>query len=148
MNRFLMNVLPIFLLAFGSLTGCVQEKTMTATNSVWRASNDNGDKPGSGIELTLKDNLISGRFFLLEPEKAHDFIAGRAFPMKITERTPRELFCEVRFSESQLDKFVLKLPPSFPQNQFIAVMQDPEPGTSPIEFNFKSQRCPRFPEKK
>lgn len=57
--------------------------------------------------------------------------------MKIAERTPRELFCEVRLSESQLDNFVLKLPQSFSQNQFIAVMQDPEPGTTPIEFNFK-----------
>lgn len=69
MRRLFLNALPVFLIIFGGATGCIQQKTMAVTNSVGRASNDNGDKPGNGIELTLKSNIISGRFFLLEPKK-------------------------------------------------------------------------------
>ena len=107
---------------------------------MWRASNDNGDKPGNGIELTLHDSNILGRFFLLEPEKPHNFDAGIAFPIRILERRPHELVCEVRFSPTQLDKFVLKLPESFPQGKFDATMVDAEPGDTPIKFTFKRVR--------
>ena len=113
---------------------------MSLSPSVWRASNDYGDKPGNGIELVLTNDVISGTFFILEPDKPHNFEAGRAFAIEIVERRARDLVCQVRFSSSQTDKFVLKLPATFPQNEFVAATHETEPGTTPIEFRFKRVR--------
>jgi len=137
MNRWYACVFAAFVLAIGSTSGCSKSKVPLSSGAVWRASNDYGDKPGNGIELTMEGKDISGRFFILEPEKPHNFDAGRAFPLRILERRATELVCEVRFNATQTDRFVLKLPESFPQNQFVATTHDREPGTTPIEFVFK-----------
>ena len=107
---------------------------------VWRASNDNGDKPGNGIELTLRGGKIHGQFFLLAPEKPHNFEAGHSFPITILERRAEELVCEVTFGSPQAEKFTLKLPKFFPRDRFVAIFQDAEPGTTAIDFVFERTR--------
>ncbi len=132
-----MICLTVAILAMVSHTGCVHANPTSAKTMVWRASNDYGDKPGNGLELSLQSNAVSGTFFLLEPSKPHDFKSGPAFPLKILERRGFELVCEVRYNENFLDKFVLKLPQNFPRREFTAILQDVKPGTTPMEFNFK-----------
>lgn len=51
-------------LATGGASGCFKSKEPERHGSVWRASNDYGDKPGNGIELVISEQGISGRFFI------------------------------------------------------------------------------------
>lgn len=140
MNLRRTELLVTVIFVAGLITGCLKDERMSFSPSVWRASNDYGDKPGNGIELVLTNGVISGTFFILEPEKPHNFDAGRAFAIEIVERRERELVCQVRFSLSQTDKFILKLPGTFPQNEFVAVTYETKLGTMPIEFRFKRVR--------
>ena len=127
----------IRLLAIGFMPACTKNVNPSPPPSVWRASNDYGDKPGNGIELSLIGNEISGKFFILQPENSRNFDAGRMFPIRILKRRERELVCEVTFSPLQTDKFIIKLPATFPEDEFVATTEDAEPGAIPIEFRFK-----------
>lgn len=137
MKLSLANTLFVCAITVGTTSGCLKAKSQMPAVSVWRASNEYGDKPGNGIELTARGNEISGRFFILEPEKPRNFDTGRSFTIRILERHVRKFVCEVKFNANQIDKFVLTLPQSFPQDQFVATTHDLEPGTTPIDFVFR-----------
>jgi len=49
---------------------------MRDVRTVWQASTENGDKPGNGIKLVDSDGRLSATFFLLDPNKPHDFKAA------------------------------------------------------------------------
>lgn len=122
----------------GSLNwGCSSLIEARSGAGVWRASDDYGDKPGSGIELELNSGKLSGRYYILEPEKSDDFASGGSFPMTLSKRSSTEFICEVSFNPAEVDKFVLKLPGKFPDEEFVATTTDTEPGAEPIEFKFR-----------
>lgn len=104
---------------------------------VWRASNDNGDKPGNGIELTLNGEDISGAFYLLDPEKPRRFDQGVRLPMSVERQAARLLLCEVQLNALESHKFVLWLPDDFPKVEFVAVTKNVKPETVSVEFRFK-----------
>lgn len=117
--------------------GCREPKDLKSVTGVWRASNDNGDKPGNGIDLELDSGKVSGKYYILEPEKSDDFSSGVSFPMTLTRRSSTEFLCEISFNPAEVDKFVLKLPGKFPDDEFVATTTDTEPGAEPIEFKFR-----------
>jgi hypothetical protein len=77
--------------------------------TVWRASVANGDKPGNGIELVERAGEIRGAFFLLDPNRPHDFSAGCVFPTEVTRLTESEFRFVVRLNETVTDEFVIRL---------------------------------------
>lgn len=85
-------------------TGCAQVRTET-----WRASVDNGDKPGIGIELARRTGTLTGRMFLLDPNRPKDFAAGLARPMQIHRFTATEIRFAVEWKPGVHDEMVLRL---------------------------------------
>jgi len=77
--------------------------------AMWRASVDNGDKPGIGIELTRHAGALSGRMLLLDPNRPHDFGAGRPFPMQIRQSTETEIRFAVAWPPTLHEELILKL---------------------------------------
>ena len=77
--------------------------------TMWRASVDNGDKPGMGIELTRQAGALSGRMLLLDPNRPRDFGAGRSFPMQIRQSTETEIRFAVDWSPTSHKELILKL---------------------------------------
>ena len=117
------------------LSGCGKDKGLKNDVQVWRASNDNGDKPGIGIELTRVGDRMFGRFFILDPGKPHDFEAGLAYAIHVKEQKNDKLICEVSLEAGHTDSFTLQLPKSFPKDQFVGVFQRSE-RKAPIEYKF------------
>ena len=120
--------LCILLLAGVFGLGCNVRIAPQSVTGVWRASNDYGDKPGNGIELELSAGQLSGKYYILEPEKSDDFSSGVSFPLTLTKRSSAESMCEVPFNPAEVDKSVLKLPGKFPDVEFVATITDTEPG--------------------
>jgi hypothetical protein len=92
--------------AFGCSDQAVKQSTV---RTVWRASTDNGDKPGNGIVLVEDGGRINGTFFLLDPNKPHNFKAGRAFPTEVVQAREGELRFVVRLGDNQKDEFAIVL---------------------------------------
>jgi len=105
---------------------------------VWRASTDNGDKPGNGIEITKSGSGLLGKFFLLDPDKPHDFTAGTALELRMVPRNDRVFECSVILDNAFTDRFLLKLPRSFPAKEFVGVVDSAEfDGGSIVQFTFR-----------
>jgi len=125
-------------------SGCLREavKQTDAQNSrtVWRASEDNGDKPGFGIELTQESGRVNGKFFLLDPNKPHDFKAGRAFPTEIVQSGESELRFIVRLDDQRKDEFVVRLQDRLKGDRVNATLRDLKEGTQPIPLTFVRQK--------
>jgi hypothetical protein len=90
-----------------TLAGC--SSVEPGTSGTWCASEDNGDKPGIGIELTRTPHGVRGFMYLLDPNKPHDFGAGSRRRMEIHESTEREIRFAVQFLPTQRDEMVLRL---------------------------------------
>jgi len=115
--------------------GCSRPIDSVTSAGIWRASNDHGDKPGNGIEIDLNGGQLSGRYYILEPEKSDDFSSGVSFPMTLTKRSSTEFMCDVSFNPAEVDKFVLKLPGKFPDEEFLATTTDTEAGADPSSLS-------------
>lgn len=95
------------LLALCLIAGCASPET-TATGT-WRASEDNGDKPGIGMELVRTAGGVHGWMYLLEPGKPHDFAAGSRRRMEIHHANDREIRFAVQWLPEQREELVLSL---------------------------------------
>lgn len=80
-----------------------------ADEAVWRASVDNGDKPGIGIVLVQRGDEVTGTFYLLDPEKPDDFEAGRGRPMEAIRWKGREIQFAVDLGGGQRVREILRL---------------------------------------
>ena len=101
-----MNSKTIALAATLVLVGCSSVGTPSADR--WRASVDNGDKPGIGIELLQTPNGLSGFMYLLDPNKPNDFGAGVRRPMEIHDSTEREIRFSVQFPPGPREDMLLR----------------------------------------
>ena len=55
------------------LMGCNSGNEQQASSESWVATLNNGDKPGNGYEMIVRDGRVSGgAFYLLDPNKPHD----------------------------------------------------------------------------
>ena len=90
--------------------GCLLESARKPVlPTVWQASVDNGDKPGNGIRLMEHAGRISATFFLLDPNKPHDFKAGRELPTEVVEASETAFRIVVRIDENRKDELTIVL---------------------------------------
>lgn len=128
----------LWLLFCLGLCSCSQDHRAVIETGTWRASNDHGDKPGNGIELRVdKTGELQGRFFLLQPEKPNDFLAGVSLPMAINQHTANEVLFSVDFGNGQIDRMKLSFPGGIAGNICEGVLQDQGGGDAPIKFIFR-----------
>jgi hypothetical protein len=87
-------------LAFlAAVQGCQQPAPATG-GKVWRASEDNGDKPSLGYELRRDGGKVSGDAYILDPDHPHDFSHGRHAAMTVVDETPTQITFHVRWGVS------------------------------------------------
>jgi hypothetical protein len=72
------------------------------SDGTWRASSENGDKPGIGIELRRKGSALSGTLFVIDPNRPHDFRSGRAFSIRVDKDTGEEVVFTVQFATDNI----------------------------------------------
>jgi hypothetical protein len=126
--------LAIFSLCLVFIFGC--EALNTKSVGTWRASVDNGDKPGIGIELNRTTNGIAGFIYLLDPNKPRDFAAGMRLPMQIHQITEQEIHFDVDWSPNVHDKMVLRLAKPLGGNSVNAVLQSTDGQDEPRDYEF------------
>jgi hypothetical protein len=68
------------------------------SSQAWRASEDNGDKPGIGFELRKEGEKVTGSAFLLDPDFPHDFTHGVKLPMMPLEQSAKEVKFSVQWN--------------------------------------------------
>lgn len=90
------------MLAFAALTGCTATKT-------WQASEDHGDKPGTGFRLKVANGrIVSGRFYLLDPDHPHEFQRGRSVPIRISASDSSRVQFELNLGPAQQERLSLR----------------------------------------
>lgn len=109
-------------------------------STIWQASIDNGDKPGNGIRLVDEAGRLSATFFLLDPNKPHDFKAGKAFPTEVVQSKETEIHLIVRLDNDQKDEFVVALQNQLKGNRVSATLREVHSEGIPISLTFERQR--------
>lgn len=86
------------MLAFAALAGCMATKT-------WQASEDHGDKPGTGFKLKVANGrVVSGRFYLLDPEHPHEFQRKWSVPLRIGASDANRVQFEFNLGPAQKER--------------------------------------------
>lgn len=84
------------------LTGCT-------TTMTWQASEDHGDKPGTGYRLKVSNGrVVSGRFYLLAPEHPHDFQRGRSVPIRVRASDSNSVQFELDLGPAQKERLSMR----------------------------------------
>ena len=110
--------------------------TTTVRIGKWRASADNGDKPGIGIEIQQDEGRTKGRIFLLDPEHPHDFEAGSATDMVIHRVTPTEICFRVSWSTDVQEELVLRFPSELRGQRVVGILETVDHCGAPQEYSF------------
>ena len=129
--------LIIVALAF-LIAGC--SSVGTHTTGIWYASEDNGDKPGIGIELVRTASGIHGSMYLLDPNKPHDFAAGSRRRMEIHSASDREVRFAVQWLPTQRDEMVLRLSSPLASQSVHGVLQSVDGQDEPRAYEFARTR--------
>ncbi|MEQ2006157.1 MAG: hypothetical protein ABMA26_05105 [Limisphaerales bacterium] len=118
------------MLAFAALAGCTATKT-------WQASEDHGDKPGTGFKLKVANGrVVSGRFYLLDPERPHDFQRGRSVPIRIRASDSNRVQFELNLGPAQKEQLSLRFLKPLEREPVEAELRD-ESGTGvPTRLKF------------
>lgn len=116
------------------LCGC--SITTPGPISTWRASEDNGDKPGIGIEIQQHEGRTKGRIFLLEPEHPHDFGAGVARDMMIQRVTATAIWFRVAWSPEDHEELILRFPSELRGRRVVGILETVDPSGAPKEYSF------------
>ena len=134
---------PIVCSLIVAALGCAPQRSTNRgvgeTRSTWVASKASGDKPGFGIKLEENVGKVSGTFFLLDPNKPHDFNAGKSFPTEVVRTTETELRFVVHLDDGRKDEFVVSLQGALRGSGINATLRDFEPGTQPMSLRFLRQ---------
>lgn len=123
-------------------SGCVYQP-LKQRQVVWLASTVNGDKPGIGIKLIKIDGQLDATFFGLDPNKPHDFKAGRPFPTEVVHSNESELHFVVSLDDNgkpRKDEFVIALQGRLKGNRVSATLHDVRGEGSPITLTFVRQK--------
>jgi len=116
------------------LCGC--SITTPVPISTWRASEDNGDKPGIGIEIQQYEGWTKGRIFLLDPEHPHDFGAGLSEDMMIQRVTPTAIWFSVAWSPDHHQELILRFPSELRGRRVVGILETVDQSGAPKEYSF------------
>lgn len=113
-----------------ALTGCVATKT-------WQASEDNGDKPGTGFRLKVANGrVVSGRFYLLDPERPHDFQRRWSVPLRIGTNESNLLRFELNLGPAQKERLSLRFLGPLEREPVEAELRDETGADFPTRLKF------------
>ena len=112
---------------------------MGASSTIWLASTDNGDKPGTGIKLVESGGQVGVTFFLLDPNKPHDFSTGKALSTEVVSFAGSELHLIVRLSETQKAEFILQMQGALKGKRVAATLRDAQGDGRPTELTLVRQ---------
>jgi hypothetical protein len=122
LNLLLLGGMAAAISVAAALTGCAATKT-------WQASEDHGDKPGTGLRLKVASGrVVSGRFYLLDPEHPHDFQRGRSVPIRIGSNDSNSVQFEFDLGPTQKERLSLRFLKSLGHEPVEAELRD-ETGT-------------------
>ena len=119
----------IFFLAFASCSSPQAPRTET-----WRWSNEEGDKPGSGFELSRTGSKLAVAMFVLDPNKPHDFSAGWRANTKLQRVEPLDIYFTVDVPPEKAFNVHLHLNSPLQGDTVKAVMGDTESSSLSPEF--------------
>ncbi len=129
--------------------GCSGEKSVRTDRkdegaTVWRASRANGDKPGVGYELirTPKgdESHFKGTFYMLDPNKPHDFISGQSVELNIFQANDYEVHFQIPIPALQNEKYVFYLEGDWNSDEVYAIEQTSNTNARPLLFKFKRMK--------
>ncbi len=129
-----------------AVCGCVRESVKEADTSagkvltVWQASTDNGDKPGIGITIEDYAGRITATFVVLDPNKPHDFKAGKALATEIVQTNEFQFRLVVHLDETRRDEFVLQFEGPLKGERLNAMIRDFGTESQPIKLTFERQK--------
>ena len=132
--HFKLTIFALFLLT----AGCTSVRS--TTTGTWRASVDNGDKPGIGIELTRRAETLTGRMFLLHPDRPQDFAAGSPRPMQIHRATDTEIRFAVDWLPDVHDEMILRLTSPLQGERVHGVLESADRSDTPRDYEFVRTR--------
>lgn len=115
------------------MVGC---SSTGGTSHVWRASEDNGDKPGIGIEIERTGEKIRGAMYLLDPKKPHDFGAGSPRRMEIHQANDREIRFAVQWLATRRDEMVLRFASPLSGRSVRGTLESAEGDDPPRAYQF------------
>ncbi|MBI3879330.1 MAG: hypothetical protein HY301_04610 [Verrucomicrobia bacterium] len=102
---------------------------------------DNGDKPGCGFRLeVIGDHVVSGRFWLLDPNRPHDFAAGQSVAITNIRNEGRTVLFSVNVGRELPQRDKLTFQNSFTGREVIAVWSEQNGEGQPLELVFKPVR--------
>ena len=139
---------PTLICLWFAVVGCrvqkehASQQVQSPQKMVWRASTENGDKPGAGIELLVFEAEIQAKFYLLDTDKPHDFSAGVSIPAKLKSRNTSELRLVATFGQAQVEELVVKLYGELKGTEVLGgfcTVADAQEGVEPVPLRFVRQ---------
>jgi hypothetical protein len=119
-------------------SGCVLQPSKPG-QVVWLASTDNGDKPGNGIKLVENAGHLKATFFLLDPNKPHDFKTGRAFPTETVQSNETQIRLVVHLDENKKDEIVVEFQRPLKGKRVNATLRNVRDEGQPVALTFIRQ---------
>lgn len=114
--------------------------------SVWRASEDHGDKPGTGFEVTDRDGKLSATVFVLPPEHPDAFWLGRRLHTETTQTSASDIRLIVRIGWSEPRQMFLHFKEPMTGDKVEAELRFREDGTPrPLTFVSQPRRADNAP---
>ena len=134
------------LLAALLLPGCFKPTPAATPSSApapaihyWATFTGNGDKPGTGFILAEQGGgVLSGKFYILDPNKAGNFNAGFAMDLKDLKNTPSGITFTVNLPNDTKESMELDFDrQKIPSGKFSAILKETsEPDTVPSTVEF------------
>ena len=125
--------------SLGSKNALDLRPSFPSSPTIWRASTENGDKPGIGMEIRRAGHDPTCLVFLLDPNFPHDFSKGRQCPTAITFQSKDAMEFTVQWLPNLTESRHLFFPDGVQEEGFRAVfsVNSDEPG---MEYNFQRLR--------
>ena len=108
----------------------------SAADTVWSASEDNGDKPGIGFRLVQGQRGISGAAYLLDPNHAHDFSHGTKRKITVTNSTQQEVRFKLDWGDGKQRSYILQFDAPLESKPVKGTLREVPETRQPTELTF------------
>ena len=109
----------------------------SAADTVWSASEDNGDKPGVGFRLTQSHRGITGVAYLLHPDHPHDFTHGSKRKIEVTASKPTEVCFTLDWGDGKQRSYILQFDAPLESKPVKGTLRQKPANGEPTELTFK-----------
>jgi hypothetical protein len=108
-------------------------------DGTWRASEEHGDKPGIGFDITRAGDKITGFGYIIDPNKPGDFSAEHSvkIPLEISRADDKVIDFTVQWNDSLKDQMILEPISPIGGKSFVGVLSNfDHPENRQIVLNF------------